>query len=212
MITVIELCQLFQALLIRQPQSLAHSLNVRFHLRGQLGLADTADGRVLVEQTDVVEVVEFAEDAELRELGDTRDEGELQVWVELLQGAVEVLHDAAERLQVFLFMYHIQQCGIIFVYDDHSLFARLLVSPLHDTIQSFIRTDFIFSFTIKFFVGQKLQVQIIVQGICIKVLGTAHVEVEHRMLHPILLVISNGQSLEQFLSALEIGLEGRGKE
>ena len=44
------------------------------------------------------------------------------------------------------------------------------------------------------------------------VLGTAQVEVEHRMLHPFLLVISNGQALEEFLSSLKISLEGRGKE
>ena len=35
---------------------------------------------------------------------------------------------------------------------------------------------------------------------------------EYRVFHPLLLVISNGQSLEKFLSSLEIGLEGRGKE
>ena len=93
MITIIELCQLFQTLLIRNTKSFTHSFNIRFHLRGKLSLADTADGRVLVEQTDVVEVVEFAEDAELRELGNTRDEGELQVWIKHLQRTVEVLHD-----------------------------------------------------------------------------------------------------------------------
>ena len=43
-------------------------------------------------------------------------------------------------------------------------------------------------------------------------LGTAHIEMEHRVLHPFLLVISNGQSLEEFLSSLEISLEGRSKE
>ena len=39
---------------------------------------------ILVEHTDIVEVVELAEDAELRKLSDARDESELQVWVELL--------------------------------------------------------------------------------------------------------------------------------
>ena len=32
---------------------------------------------------------------------------------------------------------------------------------------------------------------------------------EHRVLHPFLLVISNGQSLEEFLSSLEISLNGK---
>ena len=43
-------------------------------------------------------------------------------------------------------------------------------------------------------------------------LATAQVEMEYRMLHPILLVISNSQSFEKFFSSLEIGLKGRGKE
>ena len=43
-------------------------------------------------------------------------------------------------------------------------------------------------------------------------LGTAEVEMKHRMLHPFLLVFGNGQSLEKLLSSLEIGLKGRGKE
>ena len=34
MISVVELCQFCQALLIRQSHSLSHSLNIRFHLRG----------------------------------------------------------------------------------------------------------------------------------------------------------------------------------
>ena len=49
-------------------------------------------------------------------------------------GDCKVLHDAAERLQVLFFMHHIQQRGIVFVDDDNSLFARLLISTLNDTI------------------------------------------------------------------------------
>ena len=212
MIAVIESCQLRQALLVRHVKRFAQSLYIRFHLRGKLCLADTADCRVLVEHADVIEIVEFAEDAELREFGDTRDEGKLQIWVKLFQRTVEVLHHEAQLFEIILLMHHVQQRGIIFVYDDHHLLARLLASSLYDTIQSFIRIVFTFSFTIKLFVRQKLQIKIIVQGISIKVLGTAQVEMKHRMPYPFLLIISNGQSLEKFLPSLEIGLEGRGKE
>ncbi|CUP55602.1 Uncharacterised protein [Segatella copri] len=45
-------------------------------------------------------------------------------------------------------MYHIQQWGIIFIDDDNRLFARLLISTLYDTIQSFIRIFFTFSLTV----------------------------------------------------------------
>ena len=81
MIAVIKMRQLRQALLVCHAKRFAQSLYIRFHLRGKLCLADTADGRVLVEHADVIEIVEFAEDAELREFGDTRDEDKLQIWV-----------------------------------------------------------------------------------------------------------------------------------
>lgn len=61
-----------------------------FHLCGQLSLAYTADSRILVEHAYIVEVVESAEYARLRKLGDTRDKSEFQVWVEHLQRTVEV--------------------------------------------------------------------------------------------------------------------------
>ena len=121
MITIIELRQLCQAFLIRHIQGFTHSLNIRLHLRGKLCLADATDRRILVEHADIVEVVEFAEDAELRELGDTCDEGELQVWVELFQRTIEVLHDKTQLLEVILLMHNIQQRSIIFIDNDYCL-------------------------------------------------------------------------------------------
>ena len=50
-------------------------------------------------------------------------------------------------------MHHIQQRGIVFINDNDCLFARLLVSSLYDTFQSFIRVNLAFSLTIKLFVG-----------------------------------------------------------
>ena len=155
MIAVVESCQLCQTLLIRHAKGFSQCSHIWFHLGGKLCLADAADGGILVEHADVVEVVEFAEDAELREFGDTGDKAELQIWVELFQRAVEILHDTAERLQILLLMHHVQQRGIIFVNDDSHLFARLLVSPLYNTSQSFIRIVFTFSLAVKLFVGQK---------------------------------------------------------
>ena len=80
-IAVIKMCQLRQALLVCHAKGFAQRLHIRFHLRSKFGLADTTDGWILVEHADVIEIVEFAEDAELREFGDTRDEGKLQIWV-----------------------------------------------------------------------------------------------------------------------------------
>ena len=109
-------------------------------------------------------------------------------------------------------MHNIQQRSIIFINDDNHLFTRLLVSSLYDSIQSVVWIQFIIIPAIELLVWFQLQVEIMFQAFLIKVLGTAQVEVEHRMLHPIFLIISNGQSLEKFLSSRKISLEGRGKE
>ena len=118
MIAIIELRQLCQAFLIRHIQGFTHSLNIRLHLRGKLCLADATDSRILVEHADIVKVVEFAEDAELRELGNTRNEGKLQIWVELFQRTIEVLHNETQLLKIILLMHNIQQWGIIFIDND----------------------------------------------------------------------------------------------
>ena len=107
MITVIESCQLCQTFLIRHAKIFAQCLNIRFHLRCKLRFADTAEGGILVEHTDIVKVVELTEDTELRKLGNTCDEAELKIWVELFQRTIEILHDATERLQVLLLVHHI---------------------------------------------------------------------------------------------------------
>ena len=50
------------------------------------------------------------------------------------------------------------------------------------------------------------------QALTVNMLSTAHIEMKHWVLHPILLVISDGKSFEEFLFALEIGLQSRGKK
>ena len=49
------------------------------------------------------------------------------------------------------------------------------------------------------------------QRLLVEVLRSAHVEVEHGVLHPFLLVVGYGQSLKKLLSSLEIGLKREAK-
>ena len=212
MITVVESCQLCQTFLIRHTQVFSQCLYIRFHLSGKFLLADTADSRILVEHTDVIEVIQFAEDAELRELGDTRDEGKLQVWIEHLDGTIEVLHDEAQRFQIFLFMHYIQQRGIIFINDNHYLLTCLLVCFFHQVFQTEVSVHLMRLISPDSLLLFKHICQISFQLLHSHVLGAAQVEMQHRVLHPILLIISNGQSLKKFFPTLEIGLEGRCKE
>ena len=212
MIAVVESRQFCQAFLIRHAKGFTQRCHIRFHLSGKLCLADAADGGILVEHADIIEVVELAEDAELRELGNAGDESELQIWVEHFQRTIEVLHDATERLQILLLVHHVQQRGIIFIDDDYRLLARLLVSFLHQIFQTEIGIHLMRLIPPDGFLLFKHISQISFQLLHVHVLGTAQVEVEYRVLHPILLVISNGQSFEKLLSSLEISLKGRGKK
>lgn len=50
------------------------------------------------------------------------------------------------------------------------------------------------------------------QALSVEMLGTAHVEMEHGIYHPFPLVIGDGKAVEQFLTTLEIDLQGRGEE
>ena len=131
---------------------------------------------------------------------------------QFLQRTVEVLHNEAKFCQVFLLMYHVEQRGIIFIDDNHHLLTCLLVGTLHESIQPVVGVQFILITAIEFFKWLQLQVEIMLQALPVNMLGTAHIEMEHRVLHPILLVISDGKSFEEFLPALEIGLQSRCKK
>ena len=131
---------------------------------------------------------------------------------QLLQRTIEVLHDETKFCQVFLLMYHVEQWGIIFVDNDHHLLASQLVGTFYESIQSVIGIQFILITAIEFLKWLQLQVEIMLQAFPVNMLGTAHIEMKHWVLHPILLVISDGKSFEEFLSALEIGLQSRGKK
>ena len=108
---------------------------------------------------------------------------------QFLQRTVEVLHDKAKFCQIFLLMYHVEQRGIIFVDDDHHLLASLLVGTFYESIQPVVGVQFILITAIEFLKWLQLQVEIMLQAFPVNMLGTAHIEMKHWVLHPILLVI-----------------------
>ena len=132
MITVVVLTQLFQAFVVCKAKSTTKGLYVGMHHRGEFRKAYAADGGVLVEHADVLQIVQFAEDAELREFGDAGNENKLQVRVELLERTIEVLHDEAKLGEVVLLVNHIEQRGVIFVYDNNCFLPCLLIGALNN--------------------------------------------------------------------------------
>jgi hypothetical protein len=77
-ITIIMVFQLLDGLLPAQFQMLGKSIDIIAHLGQQFLLGDAADAGVWLVHTDIRDVIELAEDAELRELRDARQEDETE--------------------------------------------------------------------------------------------------------------------------------------
>lgn len=139
MIAVVVTSQRFQARLIAHAKRLTERLHIGLHRRSKLRKAYAAERRILVEHADVLEVVQLTEDAELRKLGNASDEHKLQVRVEQLNGAVEVLHGLAKRQQVLFLVHHVEQRCVILVDDNHRFPPGLLMRLLHQVFQPYVR-------------------------------------------------------------------------
>ena len=110
---------------------LGQQLNVGPQGGEQLLLADAADGLVVSLHGDVVQLVELAEHAHLRKLGDAGDEGKLQVVVLALQRPEEVLESLADGGHLLVVADAVEHHAVVFVADDHHAPPRLLVGSAH---------------------------------------------------------------------------------
>ena len=86
---------------------LGKNVNIVSHLCLHFLHRDTADGGKVGKHTDVLQIVQFAENAQLRKLGDAREEHEPQIGVTVLQRTVEVAHHLTENGQLLVLMHHI---------------------------------------------------------------------------------------------------------
>ena len=93
-------------------------------------------------------------------------------------------------------MHHVQQRGVVFINDDNYFLTRPLVSFLHQVFQAKVCVHLMSLVSPMRLLLLKHVSQISFQLLHTHVLGTAEVKVEHRVLHPFLFVIGNGQSLE----------------
>ena len=149
---------------------------------------------------------QLAENAQLGEFGDARQEHETQVRVAALQRAVEIAHDVAQHRKVCLFMHHVQQRGIIFIDKDNDLTTGLLINTLNQVGQPYIAILQICRDTKLTLLPAQLEMQVIFQLFPIHVFALAHVKMQHRVRLPFLLQLFDGQALEQFLPPFEKGV------
>ena len=97
---------------------LGKALHIGQHLSVELLAADAADGGILVVHGYVEQVVQLTEDAELRKLGDAREEHELKIRVERLDGRIEVLHCATQGDKVQFLVHHVKQRRVVLIDDE----------------------------------------------------------------------------------------------
>ena len=212
MVAVIIFGEPREHLVVTHALALGQQLHVAPHRGRQLCLADAADGGEPVGHGYVVEVVQLAEDAELRKLRDASDEHELQPRVEHLQRTVEVLHQEPQLAQVLLLVHHVEQRSVILVDDDHNLLPRLLVGFHHEILQADIGILLLALVAEQCLMVGEDVVEITPEPLLVHVLGAAHVEVEHGVPHPFLLIVGYGETLEQLLATGVVGMERGGEE
>ena len=95
MIAVIILFQLVDYLLFRYVSSSGKLLNIFRHLHQKFFFGDATDTSIVIIHGYVGDVVQFAEDADLRELGDACQEDKAQFCFAVFQRTEEVAHDIA---------------------------------------------------------------------------------------------------------------------
>ena len=127
MITVVVVFQRFYCFLTSQLQFVCKTVNICRHLAEQLFFCNSTNSGIFLIHAYIVDVVQLAEDAELREFCDTRQEHEAQHRLTLLQQTVEVAHKISQAFKPLVLMNHIQQRSVILVNKHNHLLAGLLI-------------------------------------------------------------------------------------
>ena len=94
---------------------------------------DTAQSIVFPVHTDVVQLVQIAEHADLSKLGDTRQEYETKIAVSTFQNTIESFQDTAIFIQKQLVQNSLKKRFVVFVNQDHNLLTGLFAGTANDT-------------------------------------------------------------------------------
>jgi len=114
----------------------SHLLDTLTEILRQFTLGNTTTATVFILQRENLEIVQLAEDAELTELRDARDEYKANVSLLLLQGAEEIPHDVADGLLQVFVTYRIMHWSIILIDENNNLFTGLSSSCQQDILET----------------------------------------------------------------------------
>ena len=212
MVTVIIRFQGTQGTLRRNAEVVGQTTDTLTHMLTHLLLRDATEGGVLREHADILDIVQLAEDAQLRELRDTCQEYETQIRIAGFQRTIEVTHHVAKPRQLLLLMHHVQQGSVVLVDQDNHLLTGLGVGTFDETFQTLVRINSALITSVYLLVTIQFPLQLTQKPILVHMLRRAHVEMKHRIACPLLLQTLDSQTLKQILSPLEITMERRSKQ
>ena len=135
-VAVVHAFQFRKSLLFRFTPILCQQFYVRLKLCGEFLLCDAAQCLVVGQHGNVLQIVQCAEYAHLREFGNAGNEDKLQVIVECFQRSEEVGEADANALFHFVVTDAVQHEVIIFVDNHHDTPPRLAVSLGDDALEA----------------------------------------------------------------------------
>ena len=212
MITIIVLFQFCQHFITHYLHFFRQQIQIIAHLLLYFFFRNAADGSIRFIHTDVLDIIQFTEDAQLGKLRDSGQKHIAQIRVTGFQRTVEVTHHIAKYGQILILMHYIKKRSIIFVNQDNNLLAGLLKSALYHPLQALVNFNITFTSPIYFFIFQKFSFQFTVQPFFIHVLRCTHVKVKNRMHIPFRLQLFDSKSFEQFFPPLKITMKRTGQQ
>ena len=184
MIAIIVIFQFRKHFFARHFHTHGQYIHVIIHLSQHFFLADTANSSIRSIHTDVLDIIQFAEDAQLGKLCDTGEEHKTQIRIASFQRTVEIAHHIPKDRQILFFMDNVEKRSVVFINEDNDLPTGLLANTADQSGETIIQSHFLTHFAIHLFISIQLNTQHLLQTFLIHMLRHAHVKVKNRIPSP----------------------------
>ena len=208
MVSVIVLLQLRAGLSVGLSVVQCEGPDILVEVPEELGFAHAADVGVFFSHRDILQVVEVAEDADLAELGDPREECEADVSVFGFQGAIERFQNLLVFFLEFSVADSLEKGLVIFVHQDDCPFSCRDGGASDDSCEPSGETDFGIIGAIRCLPTCQSLVENILQCRDRVIVLCIEIKMEDRIPFPLLLERGDSQPVEELTLPLEVCLEG----
>ena len=212
MITIIVLFQFCQHFITHYLHFFRQQIQIIAHLLLYFFFRNAADGSIRFIHTDVLDIIQFTEDAQLGKLCDTGEEHKTQIRITSFQRTIEIAHHIPKDRQILFLMNNVKKRSVVFINEDNDLPTGLLANTADQSGETIIQSHFLTHFAIHLFIPIQLNTQHLLQTFLIHMLRHAHVKVKHRIPSPFRLQLINGKSLKQFLTTFKIRMQCAGEQ